>query len=206
MTFWAFSNVFGNDRLIDMRNVCTYFNGLDRRRLYEWQKRGLIVKVANNFYVMAGKPLDGAGLKTIACQIYAPAYVGLTSALSWYNLIPEAVFQTTAITTRRNKFITTGLGDFRYRSIKAELFFGISVVVRDNNHFFMSDPEKTLLDYLYFVPNSDTRETLAEMRLNLDEIRRVVDRQKLRNYLRLFASPKLGRAVRHLTEMTDVES
>jgi predicted transcriptional regulator of viral defense system len=206
MTFLEFANVFGNERIIDIRNVCTYFNGLDRRRLYEWQKRGLIVKVANNFYVMAGKSLDSEGLKTIACRIHVPAYVGLESALSWYNFIPEAVFQTTAITTRRNKFIATAMGDFRYRSIKPELFFGISVVARDNNHFSISDPEKTLLDLLYFTPNSDSKETLAELRLNVDEIRRMVDRRKLQNYLGLFASSKMNRAVRYLMEMIYGES
>ncbi len=206
MTFLEFSKVFANDRLIDIRNVCTYFNGMDRRRLYEWQNRGLISKIASNYYIMAGKPLDGQGLKTVACQIYAPAYIGLASALSWYNFIPEAVFQTIAITTRRNKYITTTLGDFRYHSIKTGLFFGISVVVRDNDHFFISDPEKTLLDHLYFTADSDKKETLAGMRLNTEEIRRIVDRKKLQNYLQLFVSTKLVRAVRQLTEMTYVES
>lgn len=205
MTFLEFSKVFGQDRLIDIRNVSTYFDGLDRRRLYEWQKRGLITKVVNNYYVMAGVPLDGQGLNTIACQMYAPAYIGLASALAWYHFIPEAVFQTTAITTRRNKHLATALGDFRYRSIKTELFFGIRVIVRDHDHFFISDPEKTLLDQLYFVPNSDTKDVLAGMRLNADEIRRVVDREKLRNYLQRFASAKLDRAVHSLVEMSYVE-
>jgi predicted transcriptional regulator of viral defense system len=130
----------------------------------------------------------------------------LASALSWYNFIPEAVFQTTAITTRRNKYITTALGDFRYRSIKPELFFGISVVECGNDHFFISDPEKTLLDHLYFVADSDKVETLVGMRLNTDEIRRIVDIKKLQNYLKLFSSSKLNRAVRCLMEMAYVES
>jgi predicted transcriptional regulator of viral defense system len=206
MNFLEFSKVFGGAGLIDVRNVVTYFNGLDRRRLYEWQKRGLITKVANNFYVFSGVALDGDILKTIGCQIYAPSYIGLASALSWYNFIPESVFQTTAVTTRRNRFIRTGMGDFRFSSIKPGLFFGVSVVVRGSNHFFISDPEKTLLDHFYFTSGSDTREALQESRLNVNEIRRVIDWQKLRNYLRLFSSPKLDRAVRNLEEMTDVES
>lgn len=205
MNFLEFSKVFGENRLIDIRNVSTYFNGMDRRRLFEWQKRGLIVKVTNNFYVTAGKPLDSDGLKTLACGIYAPAYIGLASALSWHHFIPEAVFQTTAVTTRRNRLIRSSVGDFHYRSIKARLFFGMSVIDRGNDHFFISDPEKTLLDHFYFTPNSDKKETLAEMRLNVDEIRRVIDAKKLEGYLRLFASPKLARAVRYLREMAHVE-
>jgi len=51
MNFLEFSKVFGDTRVIDIRNVITRFNGFDRRRLYEWQKRGFLLKVASNFYI-----------------------------------------------------------------------------------------------------------------------------------------------------------
>ena len=206
MTFLDFSKIFGNIQIIDIRNVATYFNGIDRRRLYEWQQRGLILKITSNYYLIAGRSLDDQALRNIACHIYAPSYIGLASALSWYNFIPEAVFQTTSITTRRNKLIRTSIGDFHYRSIKPEYFFGTNVVYQNNDHFFISDPEKTLLDYLYFTPDSDNKRTLDEMRWNFDAIRQVVDWQRLKDYLTLFASPKLDRAVRYLRELMHVES
>jgi predicted transcriptional regulator of viral defense system len=205
MNFIEFSKFIGNTRVIDIRNIHTYFNGFDRRRLYEWQKRGLLLKVVSNFYVMADKPLDDVALRSIATRIYAPAYVGLESALSYYHFIPEAVFRTISITTRRNKLIRTQSGDFQYRSIKPELFFGSTIVANDNAPFFISDPEKTLLDYLYFTPGSDNRTVLAEMRLNLDELRRRIDVRKLSDYLQLFASAKMTKAVHYAMEMTHVE-
>ena len=201
MTYNNFLKVFGNERVIDIRNVEVFFGGIDRRRLYEWQKRGLIRKLVSNFYAIAGKPVDDQGLRTIACQIYAPSYVGLESALSWYGFIPEAVFQTTCVTARRNRSIRTAAGDFRYRKIAPRLFFGTNVVSRGADHFFISDPEKTLLDHFYFSPRSDDRQALEGMRLNADAIRRTVDMEKIERYLDIFLSRKLKKAVRILGEI-----
>ncbi len=205
MKFIEFLQVFGDTRLIDMRNVSTCFNGLDRRRLYEWQKRGLILKVTRNFYLVKGKHLDEVNRRAIASVIYAPAYVALESALAYYNFIPEAVFCTVCMTTRRNRKIRTPVGDFQYRSIKPGLFFGARVIAHDHDVFYISDPEKTLLDHFYFTPEADNKDVLAGMRLNLEEIRRVVDVGKLRDYVKLFASAKVSRAVHQLMEMAHIE-
>jgi predicted transcriptional regulator of viral defense system len=205
MNYVEFSKRFGDTRVIDIRNVFTCFKGFDRRRLYEWQKRGLLLKVVSNFYMTSEKPPDDRALRAVASRIYAPAYVALESALSYYNFIPEAVFRTISITTRRNKLIRTRIGDFQYRSIKPELFFGAHVEAHESAPFFISDPEKTLLDHLYFTPDADNKGVLVEMRLNLEEIRRVIDTKKLGGYLRLFASPKVTKATRYLMEMAHVE-
>ena len=141
----------------------------------------------------------------IACQIYQPSYISLESALAYYHFIPEAVFQIICVTTRRNKIITTEIGEFKYRALKPSLFFGYQSIESGNKHFFMADPEKALLDALYFLPNADEKAVLKEMRFNSEEIRRKIDLKKIRNYLRLFSSPKLRRAVKCLTEVTHAE-
>ncbi len=205
MKFIEFTHVFGSPQVIDIRNVITYFNGLDRRRLYEWQKKGYLTKIANNFYILSGRKIDGNALRNIGCQIHAPAYIALESALTYYHFIPEAVFQTVSITTQRNRLFRTKCGDFRYRSIKPCLFFGYRVVAYDGGQFFISDPEKTLLDFLYFMPGSDRKKALSGMRFNVDEIRQTINTARLKGYLRLFASPKLTRAIDHLMELVNVE-
>ena len=205
MNFLRFKKIFDNHSIIDARNIVAYFDHIDRRRLYEWQKKGYIIKVVNNYYVMAGKPVDDQVLKNIACQIYHPSYIGLESALAYYGFIPEAVFQTVGITTRRNKTIRTPIGDFRYCSIQRSLFFGYTAVETGAARFFISDPEKTLLDSLYFLPFSDKKEVLEAMRFNIEEMGRLVDIAKMRNYLKLFSSRKLNKAVRRLMEAMDVK-
>ena len=205
MNFLEFTNTFGSNTVIDIRNVLTYFNGLDRRRLYEWQKKGYLIKLASNFYLLAGKPVTDDVLREAACRIYHPAYVGLESALAYYNLIPEAVFQTVGVTPRRAKTISSPVGDFRFRSIKTALFFGYNAVDAGNTRFWISDPEKTVLDALYFREGSDKKATLQEMRLNPSQLRQRLDPRKLKTYLRLFASPKLDKAAQILMEMADVK-
>jgi predicted transcriptional regulator of viral defense system len=205
MSYAELVKVFGHARLIDIRSVATYFNGIDRRRLYEWQKKGYLLRLANNFYILSGKELDDQALKVIACRICAPSYIGLESALAYHRLIPEAVFQTVGITTLRNRLIRTPVGDFRFRSIRPDLFFGFNVAGSGSESFFIADPEKTLLDHFYFTPGSDRKDALVEMRFNLDEIRRVVNIPKLKGYLSLFASPKVTKAARHVMEMAHVE-
>ncbi len=201
MTYIEFRKLMGDRRLIDIRNVVTYFSGFDRRRLYEWQQKGYIQKVVSDFYVFADTEPDDALLRTIASRIYQPSYIGLQSALSYYSFIPEAVFQTISITTHRNTLITTRLGDFRYRSVKKGLFFGYNTIELEGGSFFISDPEKTVLDMLYFTPGSDRRAVLEGLRLNVGELRASVDMDKLNRYLGLFDSRKMNKAADHVMEM-----
>lgn len=205
MSFLELTKAFGDSRIIDIRNVITYFNGLDRRRLYEWQKKGYLLKVSNNFYVLTGKPVEGQVLKSIANRIYNPSYIGLQSALAYYNFIPEAVFQTVSVTTQRNKILCSKLGDFSYRSIKPQFFFGFKVVDNQNESFFISDPEKTLLDLFYFTPDIDKKDALIDLRLNIEAIRTIINVEKLKDYLRIFSSPKMTKAAGFLLEMAHVE-
>ena len=205
MNFIEFRNIFGDRPIIDIQNVMTYFDGLDRRRLYEWQKKGYIKKIINNYYVMSHKKIDDVVLKNIACQIVQPSYVGLESALAYYNFIPEAVFQITCITTKRNKWIQTKIGNFRYRSFKSQLFFGYDAVYVDEKFFNISDPQKTLCDMCYFMPEADKRDVLEGMRLNMGEISQMIDVKKMKRYLHLFSSAKLNRAIALIMEMANVE-
>lgn len=78
MNFLEFSKLFNDARVIDIRNVITCFNGFDRRRLYEWQKRGLLFKVASNFYITSAKPPDDRVLRSVASRIYAPRILRLS--------------------------------------------------------------------------------------------------------------------------------
>lgn len=201
MTYIEFQKTFGKHAVIDMRNVVTYFNGLDRRRLYEWQKKGYLCKLVNGFYIFADIELDEMLLKNIASQIYQPSYVGLASALSYYNFIPEAVFQTTSITTRRNKFVRIPVGDFQYRSIRRDLFFGFHAVQYENRSFLISNPEKTLLDVFYFMPESDKKNTLEGLRLNADVVRSSLNLDRMRDYVKIFSSLKLEKSFKILLEL-----
>jgi predicted transcriptional regulator of viral defense system len=88
MKFIDFKNAFSKDPIIDIRNVITFFGKIDKRRLYEWQQKRYIERLANNYYIFSDYPMNDDLLKRIANTIYSPSYIALESALSYYQLIP----------------------------------------------------------------------------------------------------------------------
>src|SRR5438270_12510241 len=61
--------------------------------------------------------LQKPSLLEMAQYIYGPSFISLESALSYHNLIPEAVYTTTSVTSKRSKEFKTPLGYFSYRQV-----------------------------------------------------------------------------------------
>ena len=179
MKFIELKKQFKNTDVIDIQNILNYYSHIDRRRLYEWQKKDYIKKIVNNYYIFSDVLIDDTLLKVIANKIYTPSYIGLESALSYYNLIPEAVFNIISISTRKTREIETELAYFHYNSINRKLFWGYSLKKNNNHYFFISDPEKALLDYFYFKPHLSGKNDFIELRLNEEELKKLINVQKL---------------------------
>jgi predicted transcriptional regulator of viral defense system len=149
-----------------------------RQNLYNWQKKGKIIKLRRNLYLIAQKDID---LMLVANKLYEPSYISLEYGLSFYGLIPEVAFQVTSITTRKTKQFKNKLGSFIYKHIKKELYFGF----RYSEGILIAEPEKCLLDYFYLNSERLRFETnyLRELRLqNLDKL----DVKKLKKYSKIF--------------------
>ena len=133
-----------------MNDIKKSFIDFDSRRLVEWQEKGYIRKVINRWYVFSDIEVDDNMRFWIANRIYQPSYVSLESALSYYNLIPEAVYTTTSLTSNKTISFDTSEGTYSYRHIKPSLFFGYQVVEWQGFPIKMAELEKVILDYLYF--------------------------------------------------------
>ncbi len=196
MKYIDFKTKFENHRIIDIRNVITLFGKIDKRRLYEWQQHNHIKRLSNNFYIFSNIFLNDSILKQIANKIYSPSYIALESALSYYNLIPEAVFQVKSITTKKTKKIQNDIANFSYQTIKNSLFFGYSLKEESHNTFFISDPEKTILDFLYFNPHLTSENDFEALRLNQDVFQEIICLTRLHNYLDLFNHQRLAKSLK----------
>ena len=205
MKFIELRNKLSKNDLIDIRNVINLFDSIDRRRLYEWQKKGYIKKLTNNFYVFSDAEIDDTFMRMIANKIYSPSYIGLESALSYYGLIPEAVFQITSITSRKRHNIQTDISNFNYRSVHKRLFWGYQLNKEAAHSFFISDPEKTILDYLYLNSHLDDTRSLEELRFNRETSKTLLDILKLKKYLRIFSHKRLSRSLTKLMKVLDVK-
>lgn len=205
MKFLDFRIKFQDSPVIDIRNVINYFDGIDRRRLYEWQQKGYIRKIVNNYYIFSDQDLNDNLLRVVANKIYLPSYVGLESALTYYGFIPEAVFQIKSVTTQRSKVFKTEIANFSYQYLNKKLFWGYSLKTNLPYKFFISTPEKTLLDYFYCNPHINNEEAFKELRLNHEEIRRIIDLKVFKEYLTIFNNRRLYRTAKKIMEFIDVK-
>jgi predicted transcriptional regulator of viral defense system len=192
---------FKDDPILDLRNILNIFGHIDRRRLYEWQKKGYIKKITNNYYFFSDTNINDITLKIIANKIYHPSYIGLELALSYYNLIPEAVFQITGISTKKTKTFNTNIAQFSYKSIHKRLFWGYNL--KDN--FFVSDPEKTILDYFYLNPHLNNTSAFYELRLNKNQFKTLINYKRLKKYLKLFSNNHLHQSINKLLRFLNVK-
>jgi predicted transcriptional regulator of viral defense system len=200
MKYVDFQNFFKHYILIDVQEVKQVFPDFESRRFYEWQKKGYIKKVASQFYVFADKKINESENNFIANKLFGPSYISLESALRYYNLIPEVVFLTTSITTRKTKLTKTAIGNFQYRSVKEALFFGYKINDFNGVAYKIAEPEKALLDFLYLRSDLKTANDFLELRINEDDYRRIINQDKLKQYLEVFDSATLNKKIKILNK------
>jgi predicted transcriptional regulator of viral defense system len=133
----------------------------------------------------------------IANRIQLGSYVSLQSALAFHSLIPERVPVVTSVTTGRPRFLETGAGNYQFRHLHPELFFGYQASdLGDGSNAFLAFPEKALLDLIHLTPGSDDPRYLSELRLqnletlDMDRLREFVRRSQRKKWLRAAALVK----------------
>ncbi len=165
--------------------------GFDLRRLNEWQEKGYIKMIRRGHYAFSGLALNESVLSLLANKIYTPSYVSLEMALSHYNLIPEAVYGITSVTSRKTNRFKTDFGEFIYRHIKPQVMFGYQLVTYSSQIFKIAEPEKAILDYFYLNTDLHAAEDFSGLRFNSEEFKEQTDRDKLRSYLIAFDNKRL---------------
>ncbi len=127
----------------------------------------------------------------IANRIYQPSYISLESALSYYDLIPEAVYTITSLTSNKTISFDTSEGNYSYRHIKPSIFFGYQVLEWQGFPIKMAELEKVILDYLYLNTNIKIEQDFDGLRLNAEKIIEQWSEDRFNEYLVLFDSKAL---------------
>ncbi|MEN9303774.1 MAG: hypothetical protein RL264_2203 [Bacteroidota bacterium] len=182
-----FKNYFDKWPLISLVEIQKAFPKLDKRRLSEWSKKGYIENVKRGFYRFTDQPLNQGTIYFIANKIYTPSYISLESALAFYQIIPEAVFSVTSITTLNTTQLNSSVGNLTYNHLKENLFFGYELIERNGLTIALASREKAILDYLYLHSNLTSIEDFEGLRWN-KEVLKKVDFQRFSDYLQLFNS------------------
>lgn len=184
---------------IDLRKR---YNSFDPNIWTRWQKAGKVVKLRNGLYLNNKYQVRGdLDRFVIANQIYTPSYVSLHSAMRYYNLIPEAVFEVTSVSTRKTKAFENAHTLYSYRKLQPAYFFGYRVESWRGNYFSIAYLEKALLDMMYLNPEFSDPDYLKEMRFDEDVLNENISWERMNLYLKLYDSDSISNRVELLKEV-----
>ncbi len=172
----------------DIRKIDSDFH---LQRLSEWQDKGYIKKIINEYYIFSDTRVDENFLFLIANTIYQPSYVSSEMALSYYGLIPESVYSVTSVSSRTTRTVSSEIATFSYRKMKPELLFGYALVSFSGHSFKIAEVEKAIADFLYFHRDISSKEAVDGLRINRDILLERVDVEKFRNYIAQFHNKAL---------------
>jgi predicted transcriptional regulator of viral defense system len=171
--------------------------------LYDWESKGLVLKLRNDFYVFSDFDPSDKDYYLIANKIYSPSYLSLESALNHYGIIPELVAHITSITTNKTNSFKTIFGTYNYSTVKEALFFGYKVVEHIPHEVSIASLEKTVLDYLYLNSSINTTKDFEGLRWNKEVIKETLDFDLFKKYLIIFDNKTLQRRCSVLMDYLD---
>jgi hypothetical protein len=155
--------------------------GRPNDKISEMLKSGELLALRRGLYVPGPEldlPLPNNFL--IANHLRGPSYVSLESALSYWGLIPERVYEISSVTTKTSKTYETAIGRFSYQHLMTPYYsFGIkSIQLTEMQTAMVASPEKALCDKIILTSGVLLRSIpqaldflLEDMRLDEDLLR-----------------------------------
>ena len=157
-------------------------------KVSELVKNGDLIAVKNGLYI-PGPSLKISGPEPflIANHLRGPSYVSMETALSYWGLVPERVYETSSVTIKDSKTFTTPAGRFRYFNAPLPYYsFGVEIIALTARQVdLVASPEKALCDKIVMTSGillrstKQTRTFLVEdLRIDEDMLRRL-DRKEI---------------------------
>ena len=194
MKYLDFRNALKPRLVFNLSDIRKISDNFDRRRLVEWQDAGYITRIRNGHYCFTDFEATELSLFYLANNIYSPSYISLQSAMSYYNLIPEAVFSIVSVSTLKTNYFGTTYSPFVYKNLKHELFFGYKLFKTNNFTIKIAEPEKLILDLCYF--NKPKNELDFEsLRISQERCIELINFDVLNSYLKIYNSSIMNKRV-----------
>lgn len=183
-----------------LKRGMTIFTPLDFLRLYplpaykikyfleQQVKMGLLARLKQGLYTLK---TDIPSEEEIANRLYQPSYLSFEYAMAKYGIIPESPYHLTSATTNSTREFMVNNQAFSYYTIKLVAYAGYYLDTKGNRKILIAEPEKALIDYLYFV---SLGQRSFNDRFNVSKL----DKAKLMEYAKLFKRDKLIELVEQL--------
>jgi predicted transcriptional regulator of viral defense system len=151
-------------------------------KIDELVRQQMLIQIKRGLYI-AGTRLSIASPEPflIANHLYGPSYISLDTALSYWGLIPEKVYEISSVTTNKSKTYKTDIGRFSYKYMPLPYYsFGIKqVVLTKKQTVLMASPEKALCDKIITTSGVLLRSVKQTLELLMEDFR--IDKAMLRN-------------------------
>jgi predicted transcriptional regulator of viral defense system len=189
----------------NINQVLLWEKDFDRNNLTRWCRRGLLVKLRNQYYAFPEYRQVPDFSRYVANRIYSPSYISLHSALSFYGMIPEEVVQLTSVTTLKTARFENDFGTFHYQNVKTPFYFGFEIkTIQSGRGLLFATPEKALLDLLYLNPYYKTEQDMEELRLDEDYMQNELNLERLNGYLSKIGSKTMEQKVKRLMKVYEL--
>jgi hypothetical protein len=151
-------------------------------KISEMIKSGELVSLRRGLYVPGPEldlPLPDSFV--VANHLRGPSYISLESALSYWNLIPERVYEISSVTTKTSKTYNTAIGRFSFQHLPTPYYsFGIrSVRLTEFQTALIASPEKAICDKIVLTSGILLRSVSQTMDFLIDDMR--MDEEQLQN-------------------------
>ena len=177
----------------------------DRNNFFHWTNKGYLVHLRRGFYAFPEYKDKSDSAVYFAGRIYNPSYISLHSALSFYGLIPESVFQITSVTSLKTAVFRNDFGEYSYKSVRNDLMFGyLPHTFLNNRTVSYATREKALLDLLYLYPFYKTEEEIANLRLDRDILHDELNFAELESFTARFHSTALEKRMQLVSRVYDL--
>ena len=164
-----------------------------------WVDQGKVEKVRNGVYRSSDSVMQSDWDRyVIASALQYPSYISLHSALYFYNLIPEYVFNVSSVSTKKTQVYTFRGAHYTFQQLKPSLFFGYQIFSWKGNQFRIALLEKAILDLAYLEPLFIDPGWLEEMRFDEDVLREEVDWTIVESFAQKMNAPTILRKINAL--------
>lgn len=157
------------------------------RRLSLLAKAGWLVRIKQGLYLvvtdLSALAAGNVSNFVISNALNKKSYISFANALNWYGMFDQLTRSVDAVTSARARSYRFQNMEFRFFTVKEELFFGFSQERADGKIVNIAEKEKIILDYLSLRRNAATTSLVFE---KLREHKDAFDFTKMINYAKAY--------------------
>jgi len=156
------------------------------------EAKGLVERVSNKIYI--NKLARDFTPRDLLSTLRPDSYVSLDSALSDFGVTTQVPYTLTCVSSKYVRNIKTKTIQITFRSLKKDLYWGFTTKKTRYGSYNLAEPEKALLDWIYF-------KSVEGLPIEMDEFRiDGLDRNRLLEGAKKFSVPVRNRILSFLAE------